>query len=68
MNKQVVKITIKKDGSYNLEALEGFSGQSCREKTRDLELVLGGEAVATENKSTYYDGDGAGEMDLNLNI
>lgn len=68
MNKQVVKITVKKDGSYSLEAMEGFAGQSCREKTKDLELVLGGEAVSTENKSTYYDNDGDNDINLNLNI
>ena len=68
MNKQVVKITIKKDGSFSLEAGEGFKGQNCREKTRNLELLLGGEAVATENKSTYYEDDGDNDINLNLNI
>lgn len=68
MNKQVIQITIKKDGSYTLEAKEGFAGESCREKTKHLELMLGGEAVATENTSAYYDSDGDNDVNLNLNF
>lgn len=68
MNKQVIQIRIKKDGSYTLEAKEGFAGESCREKTKQLELMLGGEAVNTENTSAYYDNDGSDDMNLNLNL
>lgn len=68
MNKQVIEIRIKKDGSYTLEAKEGFAGESCREKTKQLELMLGGEAVSSENTSAYYDYDGSDDMNLNLNL
>lgn len=68
MNKQVIQIRIKKDGSYTLEAKEGFAGESCREKTKHLELMLGGEAVSSENTSAYYDYDGSDDMNLNLNL
>lgn len=68
MNKQVIQITIKKDGSYTLQAKEGFAGESCREKTKHLELMLGGEAVATENTAAYYDSDGDNDINLNLNF
>lgn len=68
MNKQVIEIRIKKDGSYTLEAKEGFAGESCRDKTKQLELMLGGEAVSSENTSAYYDYDGSDDMNLNLNL
>jgi len=68
MNKQVVEIRIKKDGNYTLTALEGFSGESCREKTRNLELMLGGEAVDTVNTSAYYEDGGDNDINLNLNL
>ena len=68
MNKQVIEIRIKKDGSYTLQAKEGFAGESCREKTKQLELMLGGEAVSTENTSAYYDNDGDNAINLNLNF
>lgn len=65
MNKQVVEITIKKDGSYTFEAKEGFKGESCRTQTRQLEMVLGGTAEGSQNTKDYYDG---GDMDINLDL
>jgi hypothetical protein len=64
--KQLVEIKIKKDGSFAVQAKEGFAGESCRKQTHDLEMVLGGEAVSTENTKEYYD-DG-GDMNANLDI
>ena len=51
-----------------VQAKEGFAGESCREKTKQLELMLGGEAVSTENTSAYYDSDGDNDINLNLNF
>ena len=65
MAKQVVEIIVKKDGSFNFKAKEGFKGANCRELTKNLEMVLGGEAVATENTKDYYDG---GAMETNINL
>lgn len=65
--KQVVEIRIKKDGSYSLEAKEGFAGESCRNKTKHLELMLGGAAIDTENTAGFYDDDGD-DMNLNLDL
>ena len=65
--KQVVQIVVKKDGSYTIQAKEGFSGQSCREKTRDLELLLGGELISTKNTKDYYGGDD-NNTDINLKL
>lgn len=68
MERQVVEIRIKKDGSYTLEAKEGFRGENCREKTRNLELMLGGEAIDSKNTSAYYDNDDNNDISLNLNL
>lgn len=65
MAKQVVEITVKKDGSFSFEAKEGFKGSSCRNQTKQLEMILGGEVDSTENTKDYYDG---GNMNTNLNL
>ena len=35
-DKQNIRITIDKTGAYRFEAMEGFSGQSCVEKTKNI--------------------------------
>lgn len=57
MEKRTVKFRVEKDGAYSLEAMEGFSGMSCVEKTKDIELVLGGQEISSGKKDTYYDSD-----------
>ena len=58
MEKRKVRVTIAKDGSYKLEALEGFSGTSCVQGTQQIELALGGTTVETGKTQAYYDPDG----------
>lgn len=65
MNKQLVEITIKKDGSYTFEAKEGFAGESCRNQTKQLEMVLGGTAEGSKNTKDYFEG---GDISTNLNL
>lgn len=65
MQKQLVEITVKKDGSFTFEAKEGFAGESCRNQTKNLEMVLGGEVEKTENTKDFYDG---GDMNTSLNL
>ena len=65
--KQVVEITVAKDGTYTFKALEGFSGENCRNQTKQLEMVLGGEMVSSKNTNDYYDGDG-GDINVNLKL
>lgn len=67
MNKQKIRITIDKEGNYTFKALEGFAGEQCREQTKQIEMLLGGEAVSSENTKEYYD-DADPNLDLNLNI
>ncbi len=57
MQKKSVRITITKDGSYTLEALEGFSGSSCVEQTQDLEVAIGGTTVESDKTEAYYNPD-----------
>lgn len=65
MNKETIEIRIDKTGGFTFEAKEGFAGQSCTEKTKDLEIALGGVIVDSEKTDDYYkDGDNP----LNLNI
>ena len=52
-----VKITVAQDGTYKMTALEGFSGQSCVEQTKNLELILGGEVIDSGKTEDYYGPD-----------
>lgn len=65
MEKRVVKITIAKDGQYRMEAMEGFAGQDCINKTKDIELVLGGVETGEGKKDEYY-GDGDNPNTINI--
>lgn len=63
--KQLVEITIKKDGSFTFLAKEGFAGENCRNQTKQLEMVLAGEQTSTTNTKDYYDG---GDINSNINL
>ena len=66
MIKRKVRITIDKKGAYSMEALEGFSGQSCVEKTKNIELILGGSEIDGGKTGSYYDGDDTAPISINL--
>lgn len=57
-----MKITIEQDGNYDLDLGEGFSGVSCIEKSKEIELILGGTETDAKTKDSYYD-----EGDTNVN-
>lgn len=57
LTKKTIEIRIDEKGNFGLEAKEGFSGTSCMEQTKELEVVLGGTEVADGKKDSYYDGD-----------
>lgn len=66
MVKRSVRIVIDKKGAHTMEALEGFEGASCIEKTKTLELILGGEEVGSGKTDNYYkDGD---ESPISINL
>lgn len=66
MKKEEVKIVIKKDGSFSLEAGEGIKGMNCREATRELEQALGGVSIGTQNTAAYFEGDDDHGLGINL--
>lgn len=65
-DKRKIRIKIDTKGQYTLEAMEGFSGESCVEKTKNIELLLGGERVSEGKKDEYYAGDTPESLFLNI--
>lgn len=57
MNKEVVEIRINEEGGFTFRAKEGFSGSSCVERTKNLEIALGGKAVSSQKTDDYYKPD-----------
>ncbi|MED1125210.1 hypothetical protein [Bacillus atrophaeus] len=66
LNQKRVTLTIDSKGGYSIEAGEGFTGASCVEQTRDLEIAIGGSAVSEGKTDAYYEGDGDNPVNLNL--
>ena len=64
MEERKVTIMIDKKGQYTIEA-SGMTGTSCEQKTKDLELALGGDIVNEGKTSAYYDGD---DSPISLNL
>jgi hypothetical protein len=64
--KKVVGIKIDTKGGFAIEAKEGFASESCIEKTKGLELILGGTEIAGGNTSAYYDDDDAAPISINI--
>lgn len=67
MRKETVEIRINEKGGFTFQAKEGFSGASCIERTRDLELALGGVAVNQEKTKEYYDADPSSQVSIKIN-
>lgn len=65
--KKSIKIVIDKNGNYTLIAGEGMEGASCVEKTRDIELVLGGHEIDSGKTDAYYKGDDS-PISINLDL
>ena len=63
-----IELIINEDGSYNIEMMEGFVGQSCAQKTQNIITLLGGTATETKHKPEFYsDGDNFNELFNNNN-
>ena len=52
--KKKVRFTVDKQGNYIMEAVEGFAGEECVEKTQELEVAIGGVAVDSGKTDDYY--------------
>lgn len=53
-----IELIINEDGSYTIEAMEGFNGQSCAQKTANIISILGGVEKETKHKPEYFNPDG----------
>lgn len=58
-------ITIEEDGTADIDLQEGFSGMSCVEKSKEIELILGGTQVEQKQKPEMYEG---GDVSIDLGI
>lgn len=63
---KVVDITINSDGTTDIDLKEGFSGMSCVEKAKQIELIIGGSVIEQKEKPEYYEQDES--IDLGINI
>ena len=52
-----IELTINEDGSYNIEMMEGFQGQSCAQKAQNIISIIGGVEKDTKYKPEYFNGD-----------
>ena len=55
MSQKRIQFTIDNKGNWGMKTLEGFSGESCIEQTRNLEIAIGGVMTAEGKTSEYYD-------------
>lgn len=53
-----IELIINEDGSYSIEAMEGFVGQSCEQKTQNIISILGGVEQDSKYKPEYFESDG----------
>ena len=63
---KIVDITINSDGTTDIDLKEGFSGMSCVEKAKQIELIIGGPVIEQKEKAEYYEQDES--IDLGINI
>ena len=59
-------ITINMDGITDIDLKEGFSGMSCVEKSKQIELIIGGTQVEQKEKPEYYEPDTS--VDIGIDI
>lgn len=57
MQKRKVQIKISKNGNYTFTAMEGFEGSQCEEKTKQIEILLGGTMIDSGKTPDYYKPD-----------
>ncbi len=53
-----IELIINEDGSYTIEAMEGFNGQSCAQKTANIISILGGVETDKKYKPEFFNPDG----------
>lgn len=63
---KAMDITINADGTTDIDLKEGFSGMSCVEKSKQIELIIGGSVVEQKEKPEYYEHEES--IDLGIDI
>lgn len=58
-------LTINEDGTVEVDLQEGFSGMSCVEKSKEIELIIGGQQIDQKEKPEMYEG---GDVSVDLGI
>ena len=61
----LIEITVGADGNYSIDAMEGFGGQSCDQKTANIISILGGVEQDKKYKPEYFDPDNLDELTIN---
>lgn len=61
-----VAITINMDGTTDIDLKEGFSGMSCVEKSKQIELLIGGTTIEQKEKPEYFEPDNS--VDIGIDI
>lgn len=51
------KFIIDTKGGVEIDLGEGFSGLSCLEKAKEIEILIGGTETDSKLKDSYYEGD-----------
>ena len=64
-----IELTINEDGSYSIDMMDGFNGQSCAQKAQNIISIIGGVEQDTKYKPEYFDpnGDNLNELFNNNN-
>ena len=60
-----IEITVGANGNYSIDAMEGFGGQSCEQKTANIISILGGVEQDKKYKPEYFDPDNLDELTIN---
>ena len=61
-------ITINMGGTTDIDLKEGFSGMSCVEKSKQIELIIGGTQVEQKEKPEYYEPDTSVHIYCNIHL
>ena len=60
-----IKMTVDKQGNVNYDLLEGYSGMSCEQKAKGIEvLVAGVNSSETHQKPEYFEDNGDEMIDI----
>lgn len=60
-------LTINEDGTVEVDLQEGFSGMSCVEKSKEIELIIGGQQIDQKEKPEMYEGEDV-SVDLGIDL